>query len=316
MHKLSDRASRDSEKPRGGYKMALFGAQTRRRLLNLIDEVEAEIGQYAFAIAEDTGAMEINPKLIERLRNEPDCGVLEPAFDLAFPSPASKRRFNEEWSYTTGKYRGQRNSEELLREKSAILVSFVINNLDVAATTYSRIRANAPDLGGEAETLVRVEEATLWYRVIDELAQRYLGPDRLLFMAYFQDWLAHRLALQGASLELILITMLDRTTEYGKYQKWIPNDDEGTGGTLLWEAAKHIGEPLDCATNPLFLVLFVSNFVDRLLNEAMVYELMTGKLPQLFENKIEAIARILFTRKKLVSGLPSGPGRSWLRCRS
>jgi hypothetical protein len=244
----------------------------------LIDEVEAEIGQYAFAIAEDMGAMEINPKLIERLRNEPDCGVLEPAFDLAFPSPASKRRFNEEWAYTVGKYRGQRNTEELLREKSAILVSFVVNNLNVAATTYSRIRENAPDLGDELEMSVRVEEATLWYRVIDELAQRYLGPNRLTFMAYFEDWLAHRLALQGASPELILITMLDRTTEYGKYQKWIPSDDEGSGGTLLWEAAKHIGKPLDCATNPLFLVLFVSNFVDRLLNEAMVYELLTGKV--------------------------------------
>jgi hypothetical protein len=258
--------------------MALLGAETRRRLINLIDEVEAEIGQYAFAIAEDTGAMEINPKLIERLRDEPDCGVFESAFELAFPAPASKRRFNEGWSYTTGKYRGRRNSEELLREKSAILVSFVINNLDVAATTYSRIRANAPDLGGEAETSVRVEKATLWCRVIHELAQRYLGPDRLLFMAYFQDWLAYRLALQGAPPELILNKMVDRATEYGKYEKWIPSDDEGAGGTLLWEAAKHIGEPLDCTTNPIFLVLFASNFLNRLINQAMVYELLTGQV--------------------------------------
>src|SRR5215467_4141749 len=97
MRGLFDRALRDSEKPRCGYKMALFGAETRHRLLNLIDEVEAEIGQYAFAIAEDMGAMEINPKLIERLRNEPDCGVFELAFELAFPAPASKRRFNEGW---------------------------------------------------------------------------------------------------------------------------------------------------------------------------------------------------------------------------
>jgi hypothetical protein len=275
---LLDRALRQSEKPRGGYKMALFGAETRRRLINLIDEVEAKIGLYAFALAEDTGAMEINPKLIERLRKEPDCGIFEPAFDLAFPSPASKRRFNEEWAYRVGKFRGQQNTEELLREKSAILVSFVINNLNVAATTYSRIREHAPDRGDEPETTVRLEEASLWYRVIDELAERYLGPDRLIFMAYFQDWLAHRLALQGASPELILITMLDRTTEYEKYQKWIPNDDEGTGGTLLWEAAKHIGAPLDCSTNPVFLVLFASNFLDRLINQAMVYELLTGQV--------------------------------------
>jgi hypothetical protein len=61
MRSLFDRALRESKKPRGGYKMALFGAETRHRLINLIDEVEAEIGQCAFAIAEDTGAMEINP---------------------------------------------------------------------------------------------------------------------------------------------------------------------------------------------------------------------------------------------------------------
>jgi hypothetical protein len=278
MRSLFDRALRESKKPGGGYKMALFGAETRHRLINLIDEVEAEIGQSAFAIAEDTGAMAINPKLIERIRKEPDCDILESAFDVAFPSPASKRRFNEEWAYTVGKYRGQRNTEKLLREKSLILVSFVINKLNVATTTYSRIRGNAPDLGVKEETSVRVEEAALWYRVIDELAQRCLGPDRPLFMAYFQDWLVNRLALQGASPELILNKMVDRTTKYGKYRKWIPSDDEGTAGTLLWEAAKHIGEPLDCGTNPIFLVLFASNFLDRLINQAMVYELLTGQV--------------------------------------
>ena len=73
MRSLFDRALRESKKPGGGYKMALFGAETRHQLINLIDEVEAEIGQSAFAIAEDTGALAINPKLIERIRKEPDC---------------------------------------------------------------------------------------------------------------------------------------------------------------------------------------------------------------------------------------------------
>jgi hypothetical protein len=96
-------------------------------------------------------------------------------------------------------------------------------------------------------TSVRVEEASLWYRIIDELAQSYLVNDYLIFIfiAYFQGLLAYRLALQCASPELILNKMLKRTTEYGNYQKWLPGDDEGTDGTLLWEAAKHIGEPLD-----------------------------------------------------------------------
>jgi hypothetical protein len=66
-----DRPFKPSKKPRGGDKMALLGAETLRRLINLIDEVEAAISQYAFAIAEDTGAMVINPKLIERGRTRP-----------------------------------------------------------------------------------------------------------------------------------------------------------------------------------------------------------------------------------------------------
>ena len=94
-------------------------------------------------------------------------------------------------------------------------------------------------------------------------------------MAYFQDWLVNRLALQGASPELILNKMVDRTTKYGKYRKWVPSDDEET---LLWEAAKHVEGLLDCGTNPIFPVLFASNFLDRLINQAMVYEVLTGQV--------------------------------------
>ena len=130
-------------------------------------------------------------------------------------------------------------------------------------------------LSEEQETSVRLEEAALWYRVVDELAQRYLGPERPLFMDYFIDSLVTRLALEGAPPKLI-ITLRDRGEEYEKYRKWLPKDDEGLRGTLLWEAAKHIGKPFDGDQNPFFLTKHTVKFVD-LLKQALIYELLTGR---------------------------------------
>jgi hypothetical protein len=203
-----------------------------------LKEVEAEIGRYAFAIIEDTGVMWVHPKLIERLRKLPADDVSEWHFRLAFPSPAAGRRLNEEWPSAVGKYRGQHNTEELLSGKSSILVAFVVNNLEFATAIYPQTQENAPDLKDEQKTSVRLDEAALWYRVVDELAQRYLGAERFLFMDYFIDWLVNRLALEGGPPELIINTLEDRGKECKKYQKWLPSDDESLRGTLLWEAAK------------------------------------------------------------------------------
>ena len=95
-------------------------------------------------------------------------------------------------------------------------------------------------------------------------------------MDHFQDNFANLLALQGAPPDLICQTMADRTDEYEKYRKWIPDRDEGTGGTLLWEAAKHVGEPFGvrASGNPFFLMIFGMRFVER-FKQALVYELLT-----------------------------------------
>jgi len=43
MQSLLERALSVRKKSQGGYKMALFGAEIRRRLINLIDEVELRL---------------------------------------------------------------------------------------------------------------------------------------------------------------------------------------------------------------------------------------------------------------------------------
>lgn len=275
--RLFEQALDDSKKPQGLYKMARLGAETRQQLLKLIEEVEAEIGQTALAFAQDVGAMGVHPKLIELLRDEPGDSLLhESTLYVAFPTPYGRRRFNEQWPSAVGKYHGRHNSKELLREKGHILASLIANNLDIAISIFPQTGENVRELTDEQETAVRLEEAALWNRIIFQLAHGYLGSDFTLFMDFFEDSLANVLALQGAPPDSIFSAMKDRTIEYARYCKWIPSDDEGTGGTLLWEAAKHIGETLDCSTNPFFLIKFGVIFIER-LNRALVYEFLTGK---------------------------------------
>jgi hypothetical protein len=274
--RVFEQALKDSKKPQGPHKMALLGAETRQQLLGFIEEVEAEIGQTAIGVAQDVGVMMVHPKLIERLRKEPHGDLFETALPLAFPTPDFSRRYNEQWPSAVGKFRGRQNTEEILQEKSVMLVSYIINNC-VAFTSYRQASEHVRELSDEQKTSVRLEEAALWNCVILQLAARYLGSECRLFMDYFEDFLANRLALQGAPLASIPNAIRDRPLEYMKYRKWFLNDDEGTGGTLLWEAAKHIGMPLDSSTNPFFLMDFGKNFSDRLKN-ALVYELLSGNL--------------------------------------
>jgi hypothetical protein len=245
----------ESKKPQGIHKMALLGAETRQQLLELIEEVEAEIGQNAIGFAQDVGVMGVHAKLIERLRKEPADSLLhESALQLAFPTPDSTRRCKEQWPSAVEKYHGRHNTEELLREKSHMLAGFIVSNLGIATAIYQKTGDTVPELSDEQEMSARLEEAALWNRVIFQLAHTYLASEFTLFMDYFEDFLANLLALQGAPPHSIYSAMTDRTIEYAKYPKWGPSGDEGMGGTLLWEAGKHIGEPLDCSANPFFLV--------------------------------------------------------------
>ncbi|MGH7037327.1 MAG: hypothetical protein ACREE1_04230, partial [Stellaceae bacterium] len=181
-------------------------------------------------------------------------------------------------------YKSLPNTLDLLIEKSVVLTAFITNNLDAATTEIeAHLEHYAPDLKEEKiyekEIVVRLEEAACWYRVIDEMACRSLSPEQAdLFMGHFQDNLARTLALQGTPPDLICQTMAYRIDEYSKYRKWVPAKDEGTHGTLLWEAAKHVGAPFGpgVSGHPIFLVMFGRRFAER-LTRAMVNRLLNGR---------------------------------------
>ena len=112
--------------------------------------------------------------------------------------------------------------------------------------------------------------------MIDELAWRYTRDRRDLFADHFLDNLANLLALQGAPPDLICNTMADRSEEYAQYKEVVPKGDQGTRGTLLWEAAKHVGRAIGIDHDPVFWVAFGACFIDR-LKHALIYELLTGQ---------------------------------------
>ena len=56
----------------------------------------------------------------------------------------------------------------------------------------------------------------------------------------------------------------------------MPLENAGNKGTLFWEAAKHVGEPLGLNSDPEFLIQFGLRFLEK-LNSAAVDELLVGK---------------------------------------
>ena len=115
--------------------------------------------------------------------------------------------------------------------------------------------------------------------MIDELAYRYIREQRPLFVDLFVDFPVESLALQGTPPDLICRTMEDRSHEYSQYQEWATSDVDKMAGTLLWNAGKHVGDPLGTGRDVLFVTMFGSVFLTR-VKAALVYELLTGREPK------------------------------------
>jgi len=160
------KAWENSGKPQGAYKAATTGAEIRDRFFAVIEEVEAKLGSPAIGIASAEGVLMVHPKLEEELRKQPDADVLEVALTHCFITTDGRRRLNESWPSQVVRYRGKANSDETLREKSGLLAAYVVNNLDAAEMAES-------ETSDEQDCIVRVEEAAIWYRVLDELAFRF-----------------------------------------------------------------------------------------------------------------------------------------------
>jgi len=121
----------------------------------------------------------VPPKLEEYLRKQPDADVLEVALTHCFITTDARRRLNESWPSQVARYRGKANSDETLRERSGLLAAYVVNNLDAAEMAES-------ETSDEQDCIVRVEEAAVWYRVLDELAFRFISGQRDILMDFLE----------------------------------------------------------------------------------------------------------------------------------
>jgi hypothetical protein len=172
------------------------------------------------------------------------------------------------WPDYVASFRGESNSEEVLHKKGSLTSSFVASQLDAAEMAEAQTN-------DEQDRMVEVEEAALWYRILDELAFRFIPDQRNLFVDYLQDGLAFHLALLGSQPDTIGKLMSLRSQEYARYREWVPKENEGFADTLLWEAAKHVGEPIGLHEHGVFLAQYSMRFFKK-LDLGAIQELLVG----------------------------------------
>jgi hypothetical protein len=217
-----------------------------------------------------------HPRLTEELRKRPDGETLDLAIPLCFVTPAATARLNADWPEKVASYRSRPNTDETISEKATVLTACVVHNLGVGTEVSKDVLKDEREINDEQELAVKVEEACLWYRLIDEAAYRTIPDQRSRFMDFFEDNLAQLLALQGAAPATICRTLSARSEEYGPYREWVSDNPDKMAGTLFWNAAKRIGAPIGFERHFLFTQMFGTLFLGR-LDRALVPDLLTGK---------------------------------------
>jgi hypothetical protein len=272
---IIETAFQKSREPRGCLEAAASGADIRSRLFSVVDRLEAEMGQLVIAYAEKEGVLMTHPRLTQELRKRPDGQVLDPAITLCFITPTAITRLNADWPSRVASYQSRANTDELISEKATLLTAYVIHNLGVGAEVAREVLKDTRETDEAQELSVKLEEACLWYRLLDELAHTNIPDHRSRFMDFFEDNLAHQLALLGAEPKTICATFSARSQEYGPYREWVSKDTEKMAGTLFWNAAKRVGEPIGFERHVLFTQTFGTLFLGR-VERASVRELLTG----------------------------------------
>lgn len=262
------------DKPRDLSEAVVYGATMRRRFCELIDYANAKLGESVIGTGTAEGKLFVHSQLEDVIRKRPDAAfddvlVLKVGLDCCIITKDARRRLNEEWPSMVAQYRGKDNTDALLREKAIALARYVVVNLDYAEMAEGEI-------SDEQNNIVRVEEVSVWYRLLDELAFNILRRQRDVFVDFLLDNLATNLALEGIPPKLIYDIMAARSQEYGGYRHWVAPPNGATKGTVLWEAAKHVAVQIGFQGDVIFQLAFSRRFAEK-LKRASVRELLVGK---------------------------------------
>ena len=262
--------------PQGPRKSAEAGAELRAEVIDVIDEVEARTGSYAFVFGlEHIGGTEqvlmVSSAFTEALDAHPRGELLQPAFELMLTTAQRKSSLLEHWAEGVGRYIGGENTRDALHEKAALIASFILYHYDIPCEAAA-YRSPVDD---DTECELKLEAAAGWSRIVDELAYRFIRPDRELLSDYLQDALAHHLALQGCTVAAILDRAHERGEEYARFREWVvdpPHEDKG----LLWIMARYALAALAVTPSEAAIRAHIELFLEA-LGVASVRELLTGR---------------------------------------
>jgi hypothetical protein len=260
--------------PIGPRKSAERGAKIRTELLAIVEEVEAKSGSHAFVFAADEQQLMTSQALEDAITGHPTGDLLRPAFSLMFTTGQSKRSLLEHWGAAVDGYVGEPNTRDRLREKAALVASYVLHHYDLPCLALSPDR-HASELEDETEEELKLEAASAWYRIVDELAYRHMGENRDLFCDYLQDQIAHDLALQGCSVASILDRANERGEEYARVRDWLhepPHEDRA----LLWITARYAIAALGQVPTPDAIRTHIGLLLEA-LEAARLRDLLSGR---------------------------------------
>jgi len=170
-HRALGAAEERVRTPKGPRRSAEDGAAVRDEVIAVIDEVEAATGQYAFAFALEHAAgteqvMMVSSAFTEALDAHPRGELLRSAFATMFTTAQSKASLLEHWVEGVARYIGQENTRDILHEKAALISAFILHHYDIPCEAV----AYRSPIDDDTECELKLEAASSWYRIIDDLS--------------------------------------------------------------------------------------------------------------------------------------------------
>jgi hypothetical protein len=178
--RLIVQAAEHARKPMGPRKSAEWGERIRGELIDIIESVEAKTGAYAYALAGENQTLMMSDALRAAIKSHKMGDILYNAFGLLFSTQSTKENVTKSWTDTVGSFRGKRNDAYVLQDKAAILAFYIINHYDIPCLALAAEGRPIPDLDERAEEDLKLEAASSWYRLVDELAFRHIKQEHSL----------------------------------------------------------------------------------------------------------------------------------------
>lgn len=148
-------------------------------------------------------------------------------------------------------FEGRSNTEDLLREKAAVVGTLITMSFDAAEGLASEMKFT---FGVKEAVSAKAETSALWLHIVDRhYAFKLLSPnERDVFMSALEADIIEKLRSLGIDRPKFLDLLQARYAEYSGY-KFAPENEQGNSkGTLLWEFDKKVAAILGVGKSAIF----------------------------------------------------------------